>query len=85
MCVCFWSCDISCTPQDRWKTVEELNKELRQCKLQQFILQSGSGPHGEQTTPQPSSDLYLSNAGIVEPPGPCGSSRARTHTLLHHC
>lgn len=43
--------------QEQWQTAEELNKELRQIKLQHFILQSGAG------------ELQLSNAGILEQPG----------------
>lgn len=56
--------------------VEELNKELRQCKLQQFIQQSGSNPHADQTAPQSAAEVYLGNAGIVEQeqPGRCTSS-----------
>lgn len=45
--------------------IEDLDKELRQCKLQQFIQQSG-GPPADQTTSEPVTDAYLSNAGIVE-------------------
>ncbi|KAI3377722.1 hypothetical protein L3Q82_008449, partial [Scortum barcoo] len=47
--------------KDRWKMMEELNKELRQWKLQQFIQQTG-GPQTEQTNSLP----YLNNAGIME-------------------
>lgn len=58
-------------PQDRWRTVEELSRELRQWKLQQFIQQSG-GPQPEQTAPQ-GPNLYLINAAILEQevPGCC--------------
>ncbi|XP_070823042.1 ras association domain-containing protein 7-like [Chaetodon trifascialis] len=51
--------------QDKLDTTEELNKELRQCKLQQFIQQTGS-PHADQTRSQPITDVYLNNAGIME-------------------
>lgn len=51
--------------KDRWELMEELNKELRQCKLQQFIQQTG-GPHADQTDPLPVSEVYLRNAGIME-------------------
>ncbi|XP_074523352.1 ras association domain-containing protein 7-like [Halichoeres trimaculatus] len=51
--------------QDRWELMEELNKELRQCKLQQFIQQTG-GPHPDQTNPLPVNEVYLRNAGIIE-------------------
>ncbi|XP_037649768.1 ras association domain-containing protein 7-like isoform X1 [Sebastes umbrosus] len=50
--------------QGRWEMVEELNKELRQCKLQQFIQQTGS-PHADQIN-LPGTEVYLSNAGIME-------------------
>ncbi|KAL6113684.1 uncharacterized protein ACO6RY_11902 [Pungitius sinensis] len=46
--------------QGRREMIEELNKELRQCKLQQFILQTGAPP------PEPLTDLYLSSAGIMD-------------------
>lgn len=45
----------------RWRTMEELNKELRQWKLQQFIQHSG-GSQTEQTSSLP----LLNNAGIME-------------------
>lgn len=45
---------------------EDLNKELRQCKLQQFIQQSG-GVQPEQIVPPKATNLYLINAAIVEP------------------
>ncbi|TMS13411.1 Ras association domain-containing protein 7 [Larimichthys crocea] len=51
--------------QDSWEMIEELNKELRQCKLQQFIQQTG-GPYADQTNSPPVTDVYLSNAGIME-------------------
>uniref|UniRef100_A0A3B4WZF3 Ras association domain family member 7b n=1 Tax=Seriola lalandi dorsalis TaxID=1841481 RepID=A0A3B4WZF3_SERLL len=38
--------------QDRWQLVEELNKELRQCNLQQFIQQTG-GANNDQTNSLP--------------------------------
>ncbi|XP_053284080.1 ras association domain-containing protein 7 isoform X1 [Pleuronectes platessa] len=51
--------------QDRWELVEELNKELRQCKLQQFIQQTGAPP-AEQTNSLLLTDVYLSSAGVIE-------------------
>ncbi|XP_056879735.1 ras association domain-containing protein 7-like [Takifugu flavidus] len=51
--------------QDRQRTVEELNKELRQCKLQQFIQKSGGLPP-DQNISQQTTNIYLINAGIVE-------------------
>ncbi|KAL7406392.1 hypothetical protein ABVT39_019142 [Epinephelus coioides] len=51
--------------QRRWEMIEELNKELRQCKLQQFIQQTGSS-HADQTNSLPVPTVYLSNAGIME-------------------
>ncbi|XP_031734924.1 ras association domain-containing protein 7-like isoform X1 [Anarrhichthys ocellatus] len=48
--------------QGRQEMIEELNKELRQCKLQQFILQTG----GPDQINLPVTDVYLSNAGIME-------------------
>uniref|UniRef100_A0A672FW80 Ras association domain family member 7b n=1 Tax=Salarias fasciatus TaxID=181472 RepID=A0A672FW80_SALFA len=36
----------------RSETIEELNKELRQCKLQHFIQQTGITPHTDQTNPE---------------------------------
>lgn len=64
---------IWCLPQDRKRMVDELNKELRQCKLQQFIQQSG-GLQPDQTIPQQQpANVYLINAGILEQelPGYC--------------
>ncbi|KAF3832276.1 hypothetical protein F7725_025941 [Dissostichus mawsoni] len=51
--------------QGRWEMMEELNKELRQCELQQFIQQAGS-PHVDQTSSLPGPEGYLRNAGIME-------------------
>ncbi|XP_018548303.1 ras association domain-containing protein 7 [Lates calcarifer] len=51
--------------QDRCEVIEELNKELRQCNLQQFIQQTG-GPNSDQTNSLPVTEVYLSNAGIME-------------------
>ncbi|XP_041671609.1 ras association domain-containing protein 7-like [Cheilinus undulatus] len=51
--------------QDRWEMIEELNKELRQCNLQQFIQQTGP-PLADQTNSLPVTDVYLRNAGIME-------------------
>ncbi|KAG7219531.1 hypothetical protein INR49_004509 [Caranx melampygus] len=48
--------------QDRWHLIEELNKELRQCNLQQFIQQTG-GPNIDQTNSLPVTEVYLINAG----------------------
>uniref|UniRef100_A0A8D3E258 Ras-associating domain-containing protein n=1 Tax=Scophthalmus maximus TaxID=52904 RepID=A0A8D3E258_SCOMX len=45
--------------------IEELNKELRQCNLQQFIQQT-VGPHGDHAAPPPATELYLSVAGVVD-------------------
>ncbi|XP_035483415.1 ras association domain-containing protein 7-like isoform X1 [Scophthalmus maximus] len=53
------------TLQDRRQLIEELNKELRQCNLQQFIQQT-VGPHGDHAAPPPATELYLSVAGVVE-------------------
>lgn len=63
---------IWCPPQDRQRTVEEVNKELRQCKLQQFIQKSGGLPP-DQNISQQTTNIYLINAGIVEQqvPGLC--------------
>uniref|UniRef100_A0A3B4UPZ3 Ras association domain family member 7b n=1 Tax=Seriola dumerili TaxID=41447 RepID=A0A3B4UPZ3_SERDU len=51
--------------QAEWQLVEELNKELRQCNLQQFIQQTG-GANNDQTNSLPITEVYLSNAGIME-------------------
>ncbi|KAK5873588.1 hypothetical protein PBY51_018618 [Eleginops maclovinus] len=51
--------------QGRWEMMEELNKELRQCELQQFIQQAGS-PHVDHTTSLSGPEVYLHIAGIVE-------------------
>ncbi|XP_033933427.1 ras association domain-containing protein 7-like [Pseudochaenichthys georgianus] len=51
--------------QGRWEKMEELNKELRQCELQQFIQQAGS-PHVDQTSLLPGPEGYLCIAGIME-------------------
>lgn len=50
----------------RSETIEELNKELRQCKLQHFIQQTGITPHTDQTNPPPVDKVYIRNAGIME-------------------
>uniref|UniRef100_G3Q0A1 Ras-associating domain-containing protein n=1 Tax=Gasterosteus aculeatus TaxID=69293 RepID=G3Q0A1_GASAC len=39
--------------QGRREMIEELNKELRQCKLQQFILQTGAPPPRDPRRPLP--------------------------------
>lgn len=52
--------------QDRWEAIEELNKELRQCKLQQFIQGRQPGSPNTEQTNEPVTDVYLSNAGIKE-------------------
>ncbi|XP_005944158.1 ras association domain-containing protein 8 isoform X2 [Haplochromis burtoni] len=51
--------------RDRLEIIEELNKELRQCNLQQFIQQTGVTSQTEQTN-LPVNDVYLNNAGIRE-------------------
>ncbi|XP_029943010.1 ras association domain-containing protein 8-like isoform X2 [Salarias fasciatus] len=50
----------------RSETIEELNKELRQCKLQHFIQQTGITPHTDQTNPPPVDNVYIRNSGIME-------------------
>uniref|UniRef100_A0A4W5R1R4 Ras association domain family member 7b n=1 Tax=Hucho hucho TaxID=62062 RepID=A0A4W5R1R4_9TELE len=62
--------------QERCRELEELNKELRQCNLQQFILQTGVPPSPsysdlplpDQTPPhlQPIATPYLCIAGLLE-------------------
>ncbi|XP_071015039.1 ras association domain-containing protein 7-like [Oncorhynchus clarkii lewisi] len=62
--------------QERCEALEELNKELRQCNLQQFILQTGVPPSPsysdhplpDQTHPhlQPIATPYLCIAGLLE-------------------
>ncbi|XP_047436376.1 ras association domain-containing protein 7-like isoform X1 [Mugil cephalus] len=53
--------------KDRRETLEDLNKELRQCNLQQFIQQTGSGaPYTDQMNSLTIGEVYLSNAGIME-------------------
>lgn len=55
--------------QDRCMGVEEVNKELRQCNLQQFILQTGvpPAPSLDDLPPSPrAAASYLYSAGIVE-------------------
>lgn len=51
--------------QVRWEVIEELNKELRQCNLQQFIQQTG-GPLTDQTNSLPITEVYIRNAGIMD-------------------
>ncbi|XP_006804633.1 ras association domain-containing protein 8-like isoform X1 [Neolamprologus brichardi] len=51
--------------KDRLEIIEELNKELRQCNLQQFIQQTGVTSQTEQTN-LPVNDVCLNNAGIRE-------------------
>ncbi|KAK2854318.1 hypothetical protein Q5P01_006979 [Channa striata] len=46
--------------KERWEMIEGLNKELRQCDLQQFIQQTG-GPHSDQANSLPVTEAYLSN------------------------
>ena len=51
----------------RSQAIEELNKELRQCNLQQFIQQTGVPlPPATHTEHTPVPDQYLCNAGILE-------------------
>ncbi|XP_054627364.1 ras association domain-containing protein 7-like isoform X2 [Dunckerocampus dactyliophorus] len=50
----------------RWETVEELNKELRQCNLQHFIQQTSTAPLVDQTSYLPVTDAYLNNAAFME-------------------
>ncbi|XP_068450496.1 ras association domain-containing protein 7-like [Clinocottus analis] len=50
--------------QGRREMLEELNKELRQCKLQHFILQTG-GPAADQMD-LTGADGYLSVAALLE-------------------
>ncbi|CAL8245419.1 unnamed protein product [Lota lota] len=60
--------------EDRYQLIEECNKDLRQCNLQQFIQQAGvtSGPpdtdlaQWDHPHPPPPSAHYLFNAGILE-------------------
>ncbi|KAM7405632.1 hypothetical protein PAMP_000066 [Pampus punctatissimus] len=52
--------------QDRWEMIGGLNKELRQFKLQQFIQQAAVAPHADQTSSASVTEVYLSNAGIME-------------------
>ncbi|XP_071373535.1 ras association domain-containing protein 7-like isoform X1 [Centroberyx affinis] len=62
-------CDFVCVAQDRWQVIEELNKELRQCNLQQFIQQTGvtpAPPHIDQANSPPVAAHYLCIAGIME-------------------
>ncbi|XP_056135157.1 ras association domain-containing protein 8-like [Lampris incognitus] len=59
---------------DSWQEMEELNKELRQCNLQQFIQQTGVSPGlpitdlplQEHTQSLPAAMHYLCNAGIQD-------------------
>ncbi|KAK2920461.1 ras association domain-containing protein 7-like [Channa argus] len=46
--------------QERWEMIEALNKELRQCDLQQFIQQTG-GLHTDQANSPLSTEAYFSN------------------------
>ncbi|KAM9861287.1 ras association domain-containing protein 7-like isoform 1-T2 [Aulostomus maculatus] len=52
--------------QSRWEIIEELNKELRQWKLQQFIQQTAVAPHGDQANRPTVPEVVLSNAGIMD-------------------
>uniref|UniRef100_A0A3Q3GJ19 Ras association domain-containing protein 7-like n=1 Tax=Labrus bergylta TaxID=56723 RepID=A0A3Q3GJ19_9LABR len=52
--------------QDRWEMIEELNKELRQCNLQQFIQQTG-GPYADQTNSLHVTEVYLRNYPLLYP------------------
>ncbi|KAM8888507.1 ras association domain-containing protein 8-like isoform 1-T2 [Synchiropus picturatus] len=52
--------------QEKWELIEDLNKELRQCNLQQFIMQTGGAPNTEQMQALHSSGIYLHNAGILK-------------------
>ncbi|XP_010901145.2 ras association domain-containing protein 7 [Esox lucius] len=62
--------------QERCQELEDLNKELRQCNLQQFILQTGvppaptysEPPHLDQKHPYlpPTDTPYLCNTGLLE-------------------
>uniref|UniRef100_A0A8C4NN14 Ras association domain family member 7b n=1 Tax=Dicentrarchus labrax TaxID=13489 RepID=A0A8C4NN14_DICLA len=50
--------------QDRYQMIEELNKELRQCNLQQFIQQTGS-PHADQTNSLPQTPYVFRLCKII--------------------
>ncbi|CAN9506699.1 unnamed protein product [Ophioblennius macclurei] len=50
----------------RSETIEELNKELRQCKLQHFIQKTGITPHADQMNSHLVDNVYIRNAGIME-------------------
>ncbi|KAM9319180.1 ras association domain-containing protein 7-like isoform 2-T2 [Pholidichthys leucotaenia] len=52
--------------RDRLETIEELNKVLRQCDLQQFIQKAGVTSQADQLYSLPTNDFYLNNAGIME-------------------
>ncbi|XP_029932202.1 ras association domain-containing protein 7-like isoform X1 [Myripristis murdjan] len=55
--------------QNRCQLIEELNKELRQCNLQQFIQQTGAtltSQLTDQAKSMPIASNYLCNAGIME-------------------
>ncbi|XP_047219575.1 ras association domain-containing protein 8-like [Girardinichthys multiradiatus] len=48
----------------RLEMIDGLNKELRQCDLQQFIQQAGVNPYSDQVNPSPVKEVNLSKARI---------------------
>ncbi|XP_032436372.1 ras association domain-containing protein 7-like isoform X2 [Xiphophorus hellerii] len=49
---------------DRLEQIDGLNKELRQCDLQQFIQQAGGNPYADQGGPLPVSEVQLSKTRV---------------------
>ncbi|XP_015250454.1 PREDICTED: ras association domain-containing protein 8-like isoform X2 [Cyprinodon variegatus] len=50
--------------RDRMEMIDGLNKELRQCDLQQFIKQAGVNPYSDQGNSVSVNEVYLSKARI---------------------
>ncbi|XP_043960700.1 ras association domain-containing protein 7-like isoform X1 [Gambusia affinis] len=52
------------TVKDRLEQIDGLNKELRQCDLQQFIQQAGGNPYADQGGPLPVSEVHRSKTRV---------------------
>lgn len=50
--------------RDRVEMIDGLNKELRQCDLQQFIQQAGPNPYSDQGNPLPVNEVYRNKARV---------------------
>uniref|UniRef100_A0A3Q3EUA1 Ras association domain-containing protein 7-like n=1 Tax=Kryptolebias marmoratus TaxID=37003 RepID=A0A3Q3EUA1_KRYMA len=61
------TCNLCCVLQDRLETIEELNKELRQCNLQEFIQQAGVPLRPDPKKSLAANRVYLSGILSLDP------------------